>query len=535
MKRIKKLASILLAMVMVLGMTMTTFAAGTDPVPSPGEGAPSTPATTKYELFQIFVGDYDTTGKLSNVKWGMNGAGTADKIVPETTLEELQKLAASTDDVAKLAEITKYVNLSSTAYKGLNEQPTPVTVEGKNGYQYTDLPSGYYLIRGSAPNTDGTESYTLYVVQVIGDGADNTGGVADAGTGTLTFFPKSDGVPTPDKKVQDKNDTTGETSDWQSSADYDIGDSIAYQLSAELPDANTMGAYKEYKLVFHDVFSDGLTYDENTGVTVKVGETTITTGYEAVYNEDTRELTVTFNDVKVAPVNAAGGETIYVEYQATLNEAAKVGIEGNINTFTLEYSNNPNRTGDGEGEPGTETTPPKTAVVFTFETIVNKVDEAGGALEGAEFTLAKLSSDGAWKDLKTISGVTTFNFSGLDDGRYRLTESKTPAGYNTIVPVYFEIVATHTPDNGLGGNEGALTELNVYATDENGVKLTGENVTVFNVQLTPGTATTDIENRQGSLLPSTGGIGTTIFYVVGGILVAAAGILLVTKRRMKAR
>lgn len=522
-------------MVMVLGMTMTAFAGSTNPVPSEGDGdsTPQTP-TTKYELFQIFVGDYDATGKLSNVKWGMNGAGTAGEIVPEATLDDLQKLASSTDDVTKLAEITKYVNLTSAAFKGLSEQPTPVTDEGKNGYQYTNLPSGYYLIRGSAPNADDTESYTLYVVQVIGDGAGNTGGDADAGTGTLIFFPKSDGVPTPDKKVKDKNDSTGEESDWQSSADYDIGDSIAYQLSAVLPDDATMGAYKKYKLVFHDVFSEGLTY-ESDSVTVKVGNTTITQGYDVDYNEERRELTVTFDDVKVAPVNAAGGETIYVEYQATLNENAKVGIEGNVNTFTLEYSNNPNDNGDGE--PETETTPPKTAVVFTFETIVNKVDEKHNALEGAEFTLEKLTDKAAntWTSIKTISGVTTFSFSGLDDGRYRLIESKTPAGYNTIDPVYFEIVATHTVNSGVGGAGGALTKLEVYATDEEGTRLTGDNVTSFNVVINDGTATTDIVNKQGSLLPSTGGIGTTIFYVVGGILVIGAGILLVAKKRMGTR
>ena len=229
-----------------------------------------------------------------------------------------------------------------------------------------------------------------------------------------------------------------------------------------------------------------------------------------------------------------------MEYTAKLNENAVLGSAGNPNEVYLEYSNNPNKSENGNNETGE--TPKDVVIVFTYKTIINKVDSENKPLTGAAFKLEKLikGKDGAadtWTTVKefTVDETTTsFTFSGLDDGQYKLTETKTPAGYNTIDPIYFVIEATHD----VTADAPTLKTLNAYLTDANGNKQTemkdGEsvNIDLGTVDLTAGSITTTVVNKSGSKLPSTGGIGTTIFYVLGGVLVLAAVVLLVTKKRM---
>lgn len=139
------------------------------------------------------------------------------------------------------------------------------------------------------------------------------------------------------------------------------------------------------------------------------------------------------------------------------------------------------------------------------------------------FTLYK-KVNGEWTTVKTISAgdTTTFTFSGLDDGDYKLSETTTPNGYNTISDVEFTVTADHDIES----DSPALNSLS-------GVVTTGE--LTFTPSITDDSLTTDVVNKKGSVLPSTGGMGTTILYVVGTVLVLAAGILLVTKKRMDAK
>ena len=150
-------------------------------------------------------------------------------------------------------------------------------------------------------------------------------------------------------------------------------------------------------------------------------------------------------------------------------------------------------------------------------------------MEGAGFTLYKKVPDTSkdegyrWDAVgDEITGVTTFTFSGLDDGDYKLSEITTPNGYNTIDDVEFTVTAEHDVES----DSPALTKLSGDAT-------TGS--LEFTSSTSAGSLTTDVVNKKGSVLPSTGGMGTTILYVVGTILVLAAGILLVTKKRMDAK
>ena len=207
---------------------------------------------------------------------------------------------------------------------------------------------------------------------------------------------------------------------------------------------------------------------------------------------------------------------VVVTYSATLNDKAAIGAAGNPNTVNLTYSNNPNKGGEGK----TGKTPDDKNIVFTYKTVVNKVDQDKKSLAGAAFKLEKKQSDDTYKTVKefTAGDDTTFTFTGLDDGTYRLTETTTPAGYNTITPVVFTISAEHDTDSA----DPKLTSLS-------GNVATGE--ATFTADKDAGSLTTDIVNKKGSILPSTGGIGTRIFYTIGAILVVAALALIVCKRR----
>ena len=354
--------------------------------------------------------------------------------------------------------------------------------------------------------------------------------------GNVTATPKSD-LPEVQKKVKDINDSTDTTkTDWQDSADYDIGDSIPFQLKATL--ADNVSSYTTYKVVFHDTLSKGLTYNKDAKVYIDGTETNGFTVTATVNADGTTTLTVSCDDVKA--LDASNSSVITVEYTAKLNENAVLGSAGNPNEVYLEYSNNPNKSENGNNETGE--TPKDVVIVFTYKTIINKVDSENKPLTGAAFKLEKLikGKDGAadtWTTVKefTVDETTTsFTFSGLDDGQYKLTETKTPAGYNTIDPIYFVIEATHD----VTADAPTLKTLNAYLTDANGNKQTemkdGEsvNIDLGTVDLTAGSITTTVVNKSGSELPSTGGIGTTIFYVLGGVLVLAAVVLLVTKKRM---
>ena len=512
MKHIKKLASLLLALVMVLSLAVTAFA---DEPTTYSITINNSTAGHTYEAYQIFTGDLATNEAgnkvLSNIVWG-SGVSEAGQTALGDAAAKAETLKTEADAKAFAKAVAPYL---TTAAGSAN-----TVTDGK--YVISGLAAGYYLVKDQDGSLTGdNDSYTEYIIQVVGN---------------VTATPKSD-VPEVQKKVKDINDSTDTTkTDWQDSADYDIGDSIPFQLKATL--ANNVSSYTTYKVVFHDTLSKGLTYNNDAKVYIGDTETNGFTVTATVNADGTTTLTVSCDDVKA--LGAGNSSVITVEYTAKLNENAVLGSAGNPNEVYLEYSNNPNKSEEGNNETGE--TPKDVVIVFTYKTIINKVDSENKPLTGAAFKLEKLikGKDGAadtWTTVKefTVDETTTsFTFSGLDDGQYKLTETKTPVGYNTIDPIYFVIEATHDET----ADAPTLKTLNAYLTDANGNKQTemkdGEsvNIDLGTVDLTAGSITTTVVNKSGSELPSTGGIGTTIFYVLGGVLVLAAVVLLVTKKRM---
>lgn len=494
MKYTRKLASLLLALVMVFALATTAFAAENTTTISAPAGS-----TRTYDVYQIFTGDLHE-GVLSNVKWGKNGTGTEGEAVPQGTLDALTAVNGKSD-TEELKEIQKYVNLTSEKFG---------TVSNGNSLS---VPTGYYLIKDTGPVGEG-ESFSLYVVQVVGP---------------TTIDPKV-GTTTSDKKVKDTNDSEADsTTDWQDSADYDIGDEVPFKLSAKIAqdyDNYTHG----YKLTFHDKQDAGLSFNKDS-VRVYVDGVLINTGYEVVTDGLTDGCTfeVRFANLKeITSVHAKS--VISVEYTSTLMSNAVIGSIGNKNTSHVTYTNNPNDEQAGEnGE-----TSDDTVIVFTYKTIVNKVTknpnydpEVEGSeqyipLTGAGFTLYKKNASGQYvavgEELKGAD-MTTFTWSGLDDGDYKLVETTTPAGYNTIADIEFTVTAVHEAES----DNPALTSLS-------GSAATG--VVTFTPSTDNSSLSTDVVNNSGTQLPETGGMGTTIFYVLGSILVIGAVVLLITKKRM---
>ena len=481
-----------LSLVMIMAMGLTAFADGE----STGYKLILTGTATghTYEAYQIFTGDLSTNAEgkkvLSNVKWGTGVTYTG---------------AESATDVAnKLVDEKEGMTLDQLVEKLTLNTPAKTVESSKDSTVIDGLAAGYYLVKdkdGSQANT--SDAYTKFIVQVVGN---------------TSVEVKSD-VPTVVKKVKDKNDSTGATSDWQDSADYDIGDEVPYQITGTMP--SNIADYKSYKYVFTDTMSKGLTYTEKTA-TIKIGDTIVTDSFDEVVttNEDgSTTVTWSCDNLKgIEGVTLNNSTTVVVTYSAKLNNSAAIGSVGNPNRVNLTYSRNPNKGGEGD----TGTTPDDQNIVFTYKTVVNKVDQDKKSLAGAAFKLEKKQSDGKYTLVKefTAGEEKKFEFTGLDDGEYKLTETTTPAGYNTIDPIVFTISATHDETK----DDPTLTELSGNVT--NGV------VTFTRDTNNEDSLTTDIVNKKGSTLPSTGGRGTTMIYIIGAALVITAGVVLVMRKKM---
>lgn len=500
MTSIKKAASLILALLVVLTFSFTTV-----PAFAADEGDATTTTATTYKLtlnnttvghtysvYQIYTGTISGEAGsyvLSDVKYGKN-YGTEGTAVPETELTELK---GKTGDQA-LADITPTGN----AFKTVDSTATTTTIDG--------LPAGYYLVveTTAAADVPDEETMTKSILQVVGD----------------TNVDIKSGTTTSDKKVKDINDTTGETSDWKDSADWDIGDKVPFKLTATV--ASDYANYtKGYTLTFHDKEGAGLTFDASS-VKVYIGADSTNPIDAKNYTVTTEGLTdgctfeVKFENLKKI-TSVAAGTVIRVEYESTLNEHAVIGSTGNPNESHITYTNNPNDTQHGDKGK----TPEDKVIVFTYKLTADKIDaDTKAALKGAGFTLYKKgpaaegSTEPTWTKIgEEVTGpeMTEFSWTGLDDGDYKLVETKTPDGYNTMADLEFTISAEHSD-----GDTPALTSLT------GGNKFTGE--------LTKGELKGNIENKKGSTLPSTGGIGTVLFYVGGIALIAGAAALLIRRK-----
>lgn len=507
-KCIKKLFSTFLVVALIMTMTVTAFAADSTPhtitVNNDAQGH-------TYSAYQIFKGDI-SDGKLVNIQWG-NGVNGAELLAALKDGSDEYDACNSASDVAGV--LSTYVN-DSTGAKDFAEiagsnltgavagtSTQGATTDGITPYTIPVAGAGYYLVKntGTVPNGN---AMTGYILKVVGSNVEITA---------------KDSIVTSEKKVKDIVDTDGTVTGWQDSADYDIGDNIPFQLNATLP-AN-FESYKSYSLTFHDKADAALSVNtESIKVYVNGSEVENTDLYQ-IKTDNLCDNGCTFEvkipNVKANGIGATNGSVISVEYTAKLTEAAVLGKPGNKNTVYVTYTNDMY----SEGEGGR--TNDDTVIVFTYQTVVNKVNENGNPLPGATFELQKKVGD-KWITIgaATNDAGTVFTFKGLDDGQYKLVETNAPEGYNKINDIEFKVTADHEIESanpqlkGLTGNaeNGRVT----FAHPEGSNDLS--------------TLETSVVNKQGVVLPTTGGIGTTIFYAIGALLVIGTAILFITRRRV---
>ncbi|VED90591.1 Cna protein B-type domain-containing protein [Streptococcus equinus] len=437
-----------------------------------------------YEAYQIFTGDLssdETT--LSNIEWG-NGITDAGKVA----LQEKY-------GVTSAAEVAEKLGSAGADAKAAKEFAKAAGQYLQNATGLTGHEAGYYLVQNKTVGSN--EAYTNYILEVLKN---------------VTVTPKTS-IPSVTKKVKETNDTTGIKTDWQDFADYDRWDDVPFQLTATLPE--NLDDYETYYFELLDKLSPGFTLNKDTiKIYLDNGETK---------TEVTKSFKFDNLDFKIDNLKVLDGITasskIIVEYTAKLNDKAVHGSSGNPSNVELVYSNNPNNTGVGAS---TGKTPESIVKVYTYEAVFEEIDKNRESLKGAEFTLYKVVKDGdTYKkvevDKQTVGETEKFSFTGRDAGEYILVETKTPDGYNTIKPIDFTIVTD-------------------YNENLDPTKLEGESGNAhFESNLSEGSLTAEIISRKGSLLPSTGGVGTTILYSIGTILVLVSVVFLVTKKRMEVK
>ncbi len=503
----KKFLAVLLAVLFAVSMTTVALADTTYSINILNKNSGHT-----YEAYQIFIGTVaeDKGHSLSGIIWG-DGISEAGK----TALLSFGKTEGAYANARELAESLTEANaedFAAAASKYLVGPQGSASVVKNGKYTISGLNAGYYLIKDKDDTLDGqNDSYTSYILRIVGN---------------VDVQPKSD-IPSVEKKVKDINDSTdAKLGDWQDSADYDIGDVIPFSLNGTLP-AN-FASYKTYVYAFHDSMTGGLTYQNDAAVYAVNGgaRTEITASFEI--KENGGKLDLFCKDLKRVAATVNANTKIVVEYTAVLNEKAVIGFAGNPNTVTLEYSNNPNYSGEGlPEEPPTGHTPEDKVVVFTYELDVNKVDQDNNPLAGAGFTLFKF--DAKKNDYVAVSDeisgeqLTTFVFKGLDDGIYKLSETTTPDGYNAVDDVVFEVSANHETNSA----DPKLLEIDV-----NNEAFVPQQAGTVDEPYYTGVISTTVVNRHGSFLPGTGGVGTKLMYVFGGLMLLAAGVLLIARKRL---
>ena len=471
MKRVKRVLALLAAFALVLAMAVPAFADGVTYTITINNSVGT------YEAYQIFKGDL-AGNVLSNIEWGTGVTEAGKTAFGKMTAAEVAKtLDDETAAKAFATKISKYLG----------------TASGEGTNEITGLSAGYYLIKNKSVNP--TEAYTDFILEVVKD---------------VKITPKGQ-KPTLDKQI--KHNESGQ---WGDVGDNKIGDTVEFRTITTVP--NTTG-YTKYDYEIHDEMSAGLTSNVKDvfGITIKINDgEELGRDYYTVTVDSTNanNFSVKVDILKaIKEGKIEEGDNLYTYYTGVLNEDANVYDKGNQkNTAYLQYSNNPHdNTSKSE-------TPKVTVYDWTFKMNVQKIDGADKEkeLKDAKFVLSKngtvglgtISEDGTpaetgnliklvydpadktyrvatASDENTTYVMTAGNITikGLDDAvDYYLHETKAPAGYNRLTePVKFRINATYA----------------------------------------------------GTTLPSTGGMGTTVFYGVGGGLMAVAVVLLVTKKRME--
>lgn len=553
----------LVAVAATAAMAVAGFAGASTAMAAEGDvtitiGSETTPASVGdvYAGYRLFDETEATVGEKTNVAYqkrtnwnhydkvaeAIKGVDSSATLIADSKVDDFVAAIGKFDS-------TKTKRFAENLYKSLKEDG--VAADANSAAVAADAfsttlsgPQGYYLIVQTTAANDAGKTMSAVIV--------NTAGQAG-----VTVSPKKDTV-TVSKKVQENMDGVNNPAsedNWGTAADYNIGDYVKFQLTGSLP--TDYADYTSYEYTFHDTADQGLTFVNDTTHPVKVyavndnnkvelKQDTLT-GYQVLTSDINGEtFNVKFADLKKAQaektgdtvntVNITSSTQIVVEYYAQLNENAVLGSNGNQNKVYLQFSNN--KYGEGTGK-----TEEHKVTVFTFKlevTKYGKTDSDKEALNGAGFTLYKATKvNPADSDYAKVgdevqhTNGNVFDFTGLDSGYYKIVETTTPKGYNTIDPITFTVTATYNSAD----EPGTLTDLTVTDVKVGGVASAEQTFTVNRGTGEAGTAQikTDVVDIPGSKLPSTGGMGTVLLYVAGiAVFVLAGATLVMALRRRNA-
>ncbi|MDE5854214.1 MAG: LPXTG cell wall anchor domain-containing protein [Ruminococcus sp.] len=538
MKNFKKvtatIAATLMAATMIVPMAMNSFAADTTITVTDA-------ANRTFEAYQLMTVKV-SNGETKSYEYTVNEKyeSILNTVLANAEGETIvEKLGTYTDKSAEMQEVADAIYLAIKEGK--------ITADITNFTSGTaTVADGYYLVVDTTVGLD--DEVRSRVMVDTADAVEN---------GVEINMKKA--KPTFEKKIWDTNDTDVEMPDlsakdalvgldkdaWQDSADHDMRDAVPFKLTATLP--ADINLYDDYSIAFHDTL-DANSWKFNNDVKIYLNGTEDVTDLFTVDTEKTADTFVIYdNDDNIMnnKWTLKGGDTIDVYYTAELTTEAVIGNPGNWNKANLEYTNDYYWTSGGEYTPDDEENKSKTpddwVVAFTYQTVVDKIDSSYADLTGATFSLYKkvegYAENDGWKKLDTITGteLSKFEFKGIDDGQYKIVEDEAPDGYSKAADIEFTVTATHSKTVETRVEDGVLTELEVNNTELKASLIDAkiERKKGENHDAVSGEIYTEVVNQSGTKLPSTGGIGTTLFYLGGGAMVAVAGVFLITKRRMK--
>lgn len=563
----KRLLAVLLTLAMVLGMTVMAFATVTEPpadqqpntdevLTQKVEGVPTAANKAPVEVKNVEAGETVTAYRIVEAAYGANGegftgykaaSGVAIANVLEPTSSEVTSLAAL---IANGSLVLEKVTLEAS-------EADPTTYTGWLG-------AGYWLVLvTNDENEDVTKIYNPMLLGVYYTADDNgkidtvTGGAVDANSdwslNSTPAYAKSQ-KPAFDKKITGSTVTDNPLN--PSGNDVAIGDTVNFEITAQIPSYSE--AYKNVMVKISDTVSgSGLEIDTDS-IKVKVGTasgTAVEVSGAAVYALDPVDqngFTITFTSEYAL---AHAGEYVYVTYDAVLGENANLNFDPNTNKATFEYTNDPSGdTTKEKDETRTYTFAIDSNLYGKEESEWNKVTEellktgevhtetvsgtavTTTALSGAVFELKSVDRTPEIVRTATSDALGHLSFTGLDAGKYELREVKAPEGYSlneAVIPV--EITATYNED-------GTLNQYVIKVNNQNTSTYTAtyeKDKTISNITTTSGhnndfsdvSDTHEIKNTKLTGLPSTGGIGTTIFTIAGCLIMILAAALFFASRR----
>lgn len=549
MKKIWKCASFILAGIMALGLICPVLAANYHPhtITIKSENFGHT-----FEAYQIFKGDL-SDDKLTNVEWGisiideeglMNELKTIDAYVNCENAQDVARVLGELNNAQASDEFADIVTNIVTKY--MYDAPVGSTnfgIENDDGlfhYTMTVAGDGYYLVKDRDGSVSGNDAYTKYILEVVKD---------------VEVVAKCD-YPTLEKKIVDTGSAFSNAA---------VGESVNFELTTFVPH---MDGYNKYYFVITDTFSTGLSFNHDLVVTLGGEELAQDEDYTLEVSDDRFKLVfIDFIQYQEAYVN----QEIIVTYSATVNEEAISGVNGNSNEAILTYSNNPNYDYQGENQPNTNepvgNTPASKTYTYVADLVITKIDgNTNRLLSGAKFKITGenlgkvqiredvyredeagdyyLLKDGSYtkaiptssteslyasttikyqlsyetkyvdtnEEMEAIGIVDesgTLTFKGLKAGEYTITEIQAPAGYNKLENPIQVVIDWEAPNNGVE----CVWKINGDASI-NGIT---------------------VKNYSGTTLPSTGGMGTTLFYLVGGLFVVVSFGLMKSKKKISSK